>query len=114
MTTGGGREALPPLLQLLRLDSPDVDVASVPGLRRHREGQAMTLPAYVERDVRRILRGACQRVLREQRDGDPIVTAPRRNGHPLDGGADQRSSLVEGEQIPVGAGAERHRGSETG
>ena len=46
----------------------------------------------------------------EQLDRDPLGTLTGlRHDRPLDGRADQRAALIEGEVIPVGGGGNAHR-----
>lgn len=71
----------------------------------------MTLPALVEQDVRRILRGAAQRLLDELERDTPDATA-RRNGHTRNGGLDKRPLLINGKALPIGAGADRQSRAE--
>lgn len=74
----------------------------------------MTLPAHVERNVRRILKGAALRILTDELDAQAVSTPTRGNGHARHRRGNQRSSLGKGQPIPVGAGADRKSGSEVG
>jgi hypothetical protein len=53
---------------------------------------------------------AARRLLAERLDADAVVAAARSDGHLGDDGADERSSLVKGENVPVASG-NGHRGN---
>ena len=59
------------------------------------------ISASAQAEAKRILDGAARRLLAARLDGDAVGAAPWGDGDPLDDGTDERTPLLEGEQIPV-------------
>src|SRR4051812_27587956 len=66
------------------------------------------LPSRVQTEVQRILDGAARRLLAEQMDGHAVAAAAGGYVDPLDGRADQRPALIDGQAVPVPRGVDGH------
>ena len=74
----------------------------------------MKVGSLAAAEAQRILDSAARRLLTARLDRDPIVTASGTDERLIDHGADKRSPLIEGEEVPIPSadGDSRHGGSE--
>ena len=67
------------------------------------QGGVMSLPPHVRAEAQRTLDGAARRLL-DERHGEAVSTSTGRHPHRFDRGLDERTALVQREQLPVARG----------